>query len=605
MRPMQSPRVRPLRHHLLLLMLLGLVPLTVFAALALSQAAQSQRDALARATLDLARAVASNVQGELEANLLALASLGRSPDLQSGDLRSFHATATALAGLHPAWSRVTLSNAEGRVLIDTDVAWGQPPGPPLDAPAIEQVIRDGEASVGPALRTDEGVVAPARMPVLRDGRVAYVLTAELPPQRLLTMLQRQQVPEPWVIAILDPGQQIFARSKRQEQFVLRTATPALQALMREGISEGTGVSRSQEGDPVVTGFSRTPDFGWRVAVGAPAGHSFATLLPSGGLYLAGVGSSLLICIALGIALARRIGRDIGQVGEAAARLGEGEPMAAPRSRIREIDRLGQSLLEASRRLGAADASMRTALAEARRAAAAKDEFLAMLGHELRNPLAPMVSALFLLDSTKDPTTERHRAILRRQLSHMKRLVDDLLDVARIARGAVEIRTEPLDVIQVLRDVLDDIHQAGIPGGETIRFAPEVEQAWVLGDAPRLTQVFTNLLRNAMVYGAGRPIDLSVTVDGDEVQVAVQDQGLGMDAPTLERLFDAFYQSPLIDQRPRGSLGLGLAIVKALVEAHGGRVLASSPGLGRGSRFELGLPAYARVVAHLAETLRLG
>ncbi|MEJ7931043.1 sensor histidine kinase [Ramlibacter sp. AN1015] len=589
---MFRPSVRPLRHHLFQLTLLGLVPLAIFAALALAYAAQAHRAELERSTIDLSRAVASAVQSEFDGTLMSLAGLSRSSDLATGNIAAFHERAQRLMEIQPEWLAITLSDATGRMVFSSSYPFPAPSLEPADIDSLEAAVRTGEPLIGKATRGPNGRAAVAvRYPVADGaGKLRYVLSAAITPERLLSILLRQRVPDGWVIAILDHELQIFARSSRHADFLLRPATPGLMAMARSAAAEGTGVSLSQEGAQVVTGFSRTPEFGWTVAVGAPTTPLATFFTPTLALYMVGAVGSMLICVVLAMRLARRISTDIGGAADAAAVLGEGQPIDPASSRIAEIDRLGRALRDAGRRLHAAQSAQSAALDQAREAGRAKDEFLAMLGHELRNPLAPMVSAMYLLDARADPSSLRERTILRRQLDHMRRLVDDLLDVARLTRGKVQIQPRPMDLARELAAILDDLRQAQAPAASPIVLESDGEQAWVLGDARRLSQVFTNLLSNALRHGAGKPIRLRLEQLAERVRVTVEDDGEGMSRQTLGRIFEPFYQSPSRPDQPRGGLGLGLAVVKSIVEAHGGAVSAHSAGVGQGSRFEVVLPA---------------
>lgn len=576
------------------LALLGLAPLAVLAGLAIYFAAQAHRAELARSTLDLSRAVASVVQSEFDGALMTLASLARAPELQAGDLPAFHQRARRLMELQTEWTAITLADTEGRVLLGTNRPFRPEPIEPREAASLQRVLRTGQPVIGKVVPDSRGEPSVAvRYPVVMGDRLEYVLTAALTPERLVAMLERQRVPDRWVIAILDHDLRIFARSKAQAQYALREATPGLRRLAESGRSEGNGLTPSQEGPLVVTGFSRTPEAGWLVAVGAPTTPLAGGFTPTVALYLAGALGSLLICALLALRAARRISADIRQVADTAASLGEGRRAPVMASPIVEIDRLGRALREASDRLHAAQAAQSAALEQAQDASRAKDDFLAMLGHELRNPLAPMVAAMYLLDARSDPASARERTILRRQMHHLRRLVDDLLDVARIARGEIDVQPEALELVTELAAVVDDVRQAH-PDAPEIHFERGVVQAWVHADSRRLAQVFTNLLTNAIRYGAGRPIRVAIGRAGDDtVRVSVADEGQGMSAQTLLHVFEPFYQAPQNPGRPQGGLGLGLAIVRSIVAAHGGTVEAQSAGPDQGSRFEVVLPLMQR------------
>jgi signal transduction histidine kinase/ActR/RegA family two-component response regulator len=236
----------------------------------------------------------------------------------------------------------------------------------------------------------------------------------------------------------------------------------------------------------------------------------------------------------------------------------------------------------------------TELAQARRDAEvannAKDDFLAMLGHELRNPLAPILIALELIRARRMPGHERELAIIERQARHLVRLVDDLLDVARIARGKIELRPERVELGRLVALAAEASAPVVTERGHLLRIDVPPAGLLLAGDPIRLTQVLCNLLTNAAKYtNPGGRIDVRAWAEGDRAVVQVEDNGIGISADMLPRLFDKFVQERQALDRSRGGLGLGLAIVKEIVALHGGQVSARSPGLGHGSVFELRLP----------------
>jgi PAS domain S-box-containing protein len=229
--------------------------------------------------------------------------------------------------------------------------------------------------------------------------------------------------------------------------------------------------------------------------------------------------------------------------------------------------------------------------EAETASRAKDEFLAMLGHELRNPLSPILTALELMRRRDPSALSRERTLIERQVQHVVRLVDDLLDVSRITRGKVELKRRPVD----LGDVVATAIEMASPLLENRRHRLDVDVPrrglLVDGDPARLAQVMSNLLTNSAKYTEpGGRIEVRAGREGRDVVVRVRDSGIGIPPELLPRVFDLFVQSQRALDRSQGGLGLGLTIVKSLTEMHGGRVSAESAGPGRGSTFSVRLPA---------------
>ncbi|NKI96571.1 ATP-binding protein [Rhizobacter sp. SG703] len=231
--------------------------------------------------------------------------------------------------------------------------------------------------------------------------------------------------------------------------------------------------------------------------------------------------------------------------------------------------------------------------QAEDASRAKDEFLAMLGHELRNPLAPILTALHLMRMNWQDAAIKERGIIERQVRHMVRLVDDLLDVARITRGRVELQRAPLDLGTVIGQAVETVS----PLFEQKRQRLQVQVAQDLplhGDAVRLGQIVANLLTNATKFTeVGGHVTLHARRDGDDALLEVEDEGIGMSSDELAVVFEPFVQGKRQAlNRPHGGLGLGLAIARSLAALHGGTLGAQSDGPGRGSRFTLRLPLLA-------------
>jgi PAS domain S-box-containing protein len=230
----------------------------------------------------------------------------------------------------------------------------------------------------------------------------------------------------------------------------------------------------------------------------------------------------------------------------------------------------------------------------REASRRKDEFLHMLAHELRNPLAPIRIAVSLLGSADGTPAmqERARAVIDRQVTHLTRLIDDLLDVSRVVRGRIELRKERCDLGALVRQTLEDHRESFAHVALAVSAPPE--GLWVDGDPVRLAQAVGNLLHNAAKFTPrGGRVDVQVASTDTHAEVRVIDTGVGMDEELLARLFEPFSQADQGLARSQGGLGLGLALTRGLVELHGGTVEAQSAGVGRGSIFTVRLP---RVVA---------
>lgn len=287
-------------------------------------------------------------------------------------------------------------------------------------------------------------------------------------------------------------------------------------------------------------------------------------------------------------------------------------LALQTERAQEFEALSQTLALANAELSLANAQLEGEVAERRRAEAQlqklaeklrqadrrKDEFLATLAHELRNPLAPIRSAVGLLQNERASAPERQSLdVIDRQLRQLVRMVDDLLDVSRITHGRIELRRQLTELGPLLATAVETT----LPHIESMRHALSLQipdaAIFVDGDPQRLTQVFGNLLNNASKYTLpGGRIALSAQQQGQEVVVRISDSGIGIPAERLDEVFDLFVQIDTSLERAQGGLGIGLTLVRRLIQMHGGSIHASSDGVGLGSCFEIRLPLAARGAA---------
>jgi signal transduction histidine kinase/ActR/RegA family two-component response regulator len=223
----------------------------------------------------------------------------------------------------------------------------------------------------------------------------------------------------------------------------------------------------------------------------------------------------------------------------------------------------------------------------------KDEFLATLAHELRNPLAPLSNALQLWSyvASNAAELENLRAMMKRQVDQMTRLIDDLLDVARIRRGKIQLRTAPVDLAAVVSEAIDSHKSLAELGGHRLTVSLPVEKLAAEGDATRLLQIFGNVLHNAIKFTPpGGQIAVTLERAGSQAVIRIRDSGCGVPPAMLSQIFEMFQQVDQSLGRAHGGLGIGLTLVKRLVELHGGTITASSEGPGKGSEFVITLPA---------------
>jgi signal transduction histidine kinase/ActR/RegA family two-component response regulator len=593
-------RSYPLRTLLQLLMLVSMLPTLVLAALMVRNAADENRANIQRRVLESARDLAGDLEERLLVGTRTLSALAESDLLTRGDLEGFRSEAARHQSVNPEWLRVLLTSPQGHHLFSTGVSGqeaGQEALPEVsDGGSLLEVVEKRQPVVGHLRPGPNGRLAFAlRVPVVRDGAVTAVLSAVITPQGLTDALKMASGSDEWVRVLVNGDNVIVARTREPQEFVGLAASPEFLARIGS-LEEGVVDSTTLEGALVYSAISRNRATGWMAVVAVPRSVVEAQFFQS--LTLLGIVGALLLGVGgLGsYFIARWIGRDISMVSEAAAGLVEGRPLSMSQPRVDEVRRLADALehsaaliktreQERDERVSRADA----ARAEAEATTRARDEFLAMLGHELRNPLAPVLNALHLARAQDGVIGPRERDVIERQVRHMARLVDDLLDVSRLRRGAVALREEMVDLRAVADEALEMTRPLFEDNDQHLSIAiPTGLQ--LMGDDDRIAQVLTNLLSNAAKYTPrGGMVSLSAREDGHDILIQCADNGIGIGADLLPHLFDPFVQGARSIDRRQGGLGLGLAVARTLVELHGGTISVRSDGPGLGSVFDVRFP----------------
>jgi signal transduction histidine kinase/ActR/RegA family two-component response regulator len=579
------------RQRMFVVVVAAVLPLAIMSAVALYVAYQHQQAQAERSGLDLSRAMSIAVEGELRRVISVLQVLDDSLEVENEDLRAFHEHARRVRATHPYWRGVVLFDADGNAVLNSEVPFGER-GPTLvERESLDQTIRTQQPVVGYLAKgPNDRYAFPVRVPVMRGNQVRYVLTAILSPDAILNVLKGQRVPEEWVVAIGDAKGVRVARTRSTEASVGTPYSPSLVEMMRKS-DEGKGVTLSSEGDSVFTAYTRSRETGWYTAVGLPtavvdiaARRSFVTW--GGGIVL-----SLIIGVAFALLLARSVTEPMAALRQSAIATMDGKPFEHPETGIREIHDVGTALAEASQARTRLLESEQAARTDAENANRAKDEFLAMLGHELRNPLGAISNASTILQTPNIPpdTAGRARSVISRQVGHLTRLMDDLLDVGRALTGKIQLRRQPCDLALAVGQSVATLRSA--QRFRDHRVVEEYHPVWVYCDPIRMDQIVSNLLVNAAKYTpAGGSIRVSVSQEGNFAVLRVADDGIGILPDLAARVFDLFVQGDRALDRSQGGMGIGLTLVRRLAEMHGGGVSVHSEGPGRGAEFTVRLPA---------------
>jgi signal transduction histidine kinase len=579
----------------------AIVPLAITSGIGLFGLVQQQRAQAERATFEITRALATAVDGELQRTGSVLDAFASSATLDVNKLAEFYQSAQRLASAQPSWLTIILLDPDGHMLFNANqdrMVKGQMVA---ERESFMRSVRTRLPQIGYLARGPSGTYGvPMRVPVVRDGKLLYMLTAVIKPQAIVDIMQRQRIPNDWTVSVFDGKGARVARSQAHDKFIGGKAAPSLARLMASGAMEGFGETEVLEGDKVYTAFTRLPGSDWSVAGSVPV----ATIDTAGYRSLAAYGGGILFSLVLGmlgaLVVARSIKRPISALRNAALSLGRGESFTIPDINIPEAREVGNALQTAMQQHAQSEAERAVLLADtqearaqAERANRVKDQFMAMLGHELRNPLAPIVSALDIMETRNNPADARERRIIGRQVAHLSRLVDDLLDVARISGGKLELRRERIELKAVANRALELMQPVFDERARPLEVRLPTMPVYVYGDEVRLVQVMTNLLDNAAKFThSGDRVAFHIDVVGEQAVIEVIDAGCGIVRSLLPHIFDLFAQGEQNIDRGNGGLGLGLAIVKNLVLLHDGKVQVDSAGPGKGSTFTVSLPLSA-------------
>ncbi len=444
----------------------------------------------------------------------------------------------------------------------------------------------------------------------RSGKVVAVVFAAMDLAGLDTFVADINLPPGSVLVTTDANGTIISRRPDPERWFGTKVSTTMRDAMK-GASRRAVVLRDEDDVERLHTFARVgaPSLSdYTVTIGIPvetvtAGARRAQLMSLIGL----AATTMLALLAAWLAGDVLIVQRVRKLKDTARRIAAGD--LDSRSGIayerEEIGQLAEALDEMAATLQKKEAARGLAERELRAADQRKDEFLAMLAHELRNPLAPISTGAHLLKLLHSDNAQITQtcAIIARQVEHMTGLVDDLLDVSRVTRGLVSISTQVLDLRKVIDDAAEQIRPLIATRRHSVVLDLPQNAAPVKGDHKRLVQVVANLLNNANKYTPeGGRIALSLAEEGPEYVLTVSDDGIGMEPQLVARVFDLFTQAERTPDRSQGGLGLGLALAKSLVELHGGTVRAESRGLGQGSTFTVRLPRHAQeVLVPVAQT----
>ena len=575
-----------LRTRLYLLVAGTVVPLVVLAVILGALLVDHERTTFQRLAIDRNRAFMTAVDAELNGHVTSLMAISADSSLAGGDLRSFHNELTRVVRTQRDWDNVILSDAAGRELVVANRPFGEALPEDPDPDSLKRAVSSQKPVIGSISKwmSTGRYAVPVRLPVVDGPRVTYVLTAVVAPRQFEQMILAQNLPREWVMGLVDSTGHFIARQPaRPPTEIASEGFRAAIASSPEGWYRGTTV----DGLDTFTAHVTSRASGWHLGFAVPVELVYASARRFGWGLALGTLATLGLALAFAWWMSRRITRPMAGLVAAARGLGTDASTGAWRTgdTFEEVQDVRRALDAAAAEIRERESLQQREQVALKAADRAKDEFLAMLGHELRNPLSAITTSSHVLRASQ-PGSRMHsqsQVIIERQARQMTRLVEDLLDISRLTMGKVALHPEPFDLAQLAGQLVQTWEQSGrtAPG----RIETDLAPAWVEADRARIEQVVANLLDNANRFTPeDRRIHLRVRAVQGRSIIEVRDEGAGIEPHLLKEVFKPFAQAPQGVDRSHGGLGLGLAVVQRLVEMHGGHVSFESQGRGQGATF---------------------
>jgi signal transduction histidine kinase/ActR/RegA family two-component response regulator len=593
-----------IRSRLMWLAIVSVLPVTILAVALTALFWWHQRQAFDQRFLERVRAMSIALDTEINSSLRLLSWIASAPEVDARHREEFARRMRQRLPGQPTWSSIMLADPTGKLLVRVDnenqsVASGH-----VHVDGVRRAVATREPALSGILPVGGGqFTTQVAMPVMRGDVVAAVLITHIEPRVWLHLLTKYPVAANATLTLVDQNGLIVARTLNNERYVGQQPSPAFLHRIR-GRAEDAYLSVGLEGQHFYTAHTRVGRWGWTLGSGVPVDDIEGSLLRSSVLMGGGALAAIAVAFLLALLFGRQIGAPITGLAQAARSLAQKGPLPPIHTGgITEVARVAQAFDEAhsllERRERDLDQSLQREKRQREEAEAnnrAKDEFLAMLGHELRNPLHAIAGAAAVLERVSHAGQPAARAsdIIGRQTRHLTGLVDDLLDVARVTTGKIILNRQPIDAAAAVGRAVDMLRDGGRLSAHRVEV--QVEPVFVLADPTRLEQIMANLLENAVKYTPANGL-ISVRLrrriaeDGvPEAVIEVADSGSGIAPELLPKIFELFTQGERTLDRAQGGLGLGLALVRRLAQLHGGSVTADSAGIGRGACFTVCLPA---------------
>ncbi len=578
---------KSIRAHLFQIIWLGLLPVGIFAASLLYLLWSTQEQAREQSQFKAAQSLAMLIEGSIDSAIQQMLVLGELPMDTDADRRELYQYAQRALHTRTDLENFILSDVSGKQLFNLDEPYGNV------LPSTDWLEHQQRAiQIGRPFVSDMFVskvlnarVVRVHVPVVREGKVAYVISARFKTEAHGTIVRGRGVPEGGRVAVWDRNMVAVAATRMEN---VRTQAPPSSVFlnaMREQ-EEGVLTYPAPDGERATTAWAKT-SFGWRVSLRLPANAGQSVITRYLGLLAFAWLVVLAVAARFALKKAQRLSDSLEDFERQAARLNEGVPaiQGVEPSGVLEIDRAAHALTKAGTHLIMARTERESAFErekvarrEAEEGNRARDAFLAMLGHELRNPMAAISNATLVINEAGASAEQRQFALaaIARQSHNLKRMVDDLLDVGRVMAGKINLQIETFWLDAAVQRICADMRTGGSFDRHDVRvdLSPVLLQA----DATRVEQIVVNLITNAIRHTPAKgAIQIRVAAQNSQALIEVSDTGDGIKSEDRERIFELFYQAQQAADRPNSGLGIGLTLVKRLVEMHGGTISLAETG----------------------------
>lgn len=572
-----------IKRQLMLLVLSGMLPIFIFSVAVVSFLAFQQQKTLDTSLKGTIRALSVAIEGQLhtiESNLHLVTAV---KDFENPDMRRLHERLIRFVNKQGNWSSIGLSGLDGKQLFNTLKPYGTKLPSWSDQHFFQEILKT-QRPVLSGFRF--GLITKRKnfslaIPIKINNVMKYILVATVNTDYLNEILRRQNLPESWTATVVDQDGMIVARNIHHEKFSGEKISDYLMEKIKGGETFFETVNK--ENNKQYGTFTTLPH-GWTLYLGMPIHMSY---LPSQNiLYFLIVGGAALLAIAvvLSIIVSGKIAKPIIGLADSARKIGKGEKVETIPTNLHEINEVVVALQNASVERDLSDE-------KAHQAITLRDNFLSVASHELKTPLttinlqAQRLSRLVKNPEMITPDKLNHSSkAVSTQVKRLTRLIDDLLDISRITAGRLDVHKEHMDLAVLTKEVLSHFEEVASHSKITISHDESV-----LGhfDRNRMEQVITNLISNALKYGDGKPVEVSVTTSEGKAKLSVKDHGLGIEKKDHGKIFERFER--LVSDNEISGLGLGLWIVHRIVGQLDGEIIVASDGLGQGSTFTVTIP----------------